>query len=141
MPKATPLEHIRARVSVTSAGCWEWNGYRTADGYGKATLDGRRGELVHRWSYQRLVGPIADGLEIDHICGNRSCCNPAHLEPVTHAENVRRGRRAQQTHCKHGHPLTPESVKIDSRGRRNCRACHREQSRRAYRAKMERASE
>lgn len=134
MTKPTPpRERIQSKTNVTESGCWEWNGYRTRQGYGKATVDGVHGTLVHRWAYEVFVGPIPPGLEIDHLCSNRACCNPEHLEPVSHDVNVARGRRAQQTHCKRGHPLSGDNIWLDSIGRRRCRECHNAYSRDAYR--------
>jgi hypothetical protein len=133
MPKITPPPRLDGRVQVTSAGCWEWMKYRTHQGYGAGTFNGSGGTLVHRWAYETLVGPVPPGLEIDHLCGNRACCNPEHLEAVPHSVNVARGRRAQQTHCIHGHEFTPENTKVDRLGRRQCRECKRISERRRYR--------
>jgi hypothetical protein len=72
--------------------------------------------------YSAVKGAIPDGLHIDHLCRNRACCHPDHLEAVTPRENVRRGVRSQVTHCPKGHEYTPENTKV-KRGRRNCRAC------------------
>lgn len=77
-------------------GCWEWSGATTPNGYGVIGR-GRRGEgnvMVHRAAYEELVGPIPAGLHVDHLCRNRLCCRPDHLEPVTQAENNRRSREA-----------------------------------------------
>lgn len=82
-------ERLEARID-RSGDCWVWTGNRTSAGYGQVWAR-RRMLLVHRVVYEQLVGPIPEGLVIDHLCRNRSCCNPAHLEPVTTAENVRRG--------------------------------------------------
>lgn len=99
-----------------SSGCWVYTGYLN-DGYGY-----HGGKLAHRLSYEELVGPIPEGLEIDHLCRNPPCVNPAHLEPVTRAENIRR-RFALITHCKNGHEFTTENTRIVGVTQRKCRAC------------------
>jgi len=70
--------------------CWAWTGYVSPNGYGQMG-DNRRIHYVHRWAYEHFIGPIPEGLVIDHLCRNRRCVNPAHLEPVTAEENWRRG--------------------------------------------------
>lgn len=107
--------------------CWEWMAFRQPDGYGQLGRGGKRGGFVlaHRFAYELLVGPIPEGLQIDHLCRNRSCVNPAHLEPVTLVENLRRGERAQQTHCKRGHPFDDANTYRSPNGHRHCRACRR----------------
>jgi hypothetical protein len=94
-----------------------------------------RSQLAHRLMYEALVGPIPDGLTIDHLCRVRACVNPAHLEPVTMRENVLRGTsfapvNLAKTHCPHGHEYTVENTRIRSCGRRACRECCREYDRR-----------
>lgn len=74
--------------------CWEWRGRRTSDGYGLFRI-GRSDRYAHRFAWSALVGPIPAGLELDHLCRNRGCVNPAHLQPVAHAENVRRSLAAR----------------------------------------------
>jgi hypothetical protein len=103
--------------------CWVWTA-STTHGYGQfKTKDRRSMHLTHRWAYQTLVGPIPPKTELDHLCRNRLCLNPAHLEPVTHLENIRRGHgHGSETHCPQGHPYIPSNMYISS-GRRRCRTC------------------
>ena len=112
--------------------CWQWQGYLT-HGYGHLSI-GPRGEAVqvpaHRFSYELFVGPIPDNLEIDHLCRNRGCVNPEHLEPVTRKDNILRGRglsaqNARRVTCPRGHGY--DHVKPD--GSRLCRECQNEQAR------------
>lgn len=106
--------------------CWLWTATVNAGGYGTFFPQGRGGVRAHRWSYEHLVGPIPEGLDLDHLCRVRHCVNPAHLEPVTRAENVRRGLhgvRNGKTHCNHGHKFTPETSHFSPSGRRHCRIC------------------
>ena len=121
---ATLTERFWDKVRVTDS-CWEWTGARVA-GYGEFWLDGRV-QRAHRVAYEALVGPIPDGLQIDHLCRVRSCVNPAHLEPVTLAENVRRGNgglhNRVKTHCPHGHAYDEMNTYITKRGHRGCRRC------------------
>ena len=93
--KAAPLlDRFNAKWTADADGCWIWNGRLSDDGYGVLDLSWRGGGpkscYAHRAAYELLVGPIPDGLELDHLCFVRSCVNPAHLEAVTHVENLRR---------------------------------------------------
>lgn len=111
--------------------CWMWIGSVNSSGYGTISV-GTRTMQAHRVSYELWnTNPIPDGLVLDHVCWNKSCVNPDHLEPVTQSENNYRtfdDPRNQKTHCKRGHALTPENV-IRWRTHRRCKTCHREYQR------------
>ena len=139
-PTHDPWAVIQRRLAYPDTGCWEWTG-ALANGYGQIKVLQRR-HPVHRLVYEHHVGPIAAGMEIDHLCKNKVCCNPAHLEAVTHHENILRGnspaaQHARKTHCKHGHEFTPENTRVVG-GVRRCRSCRRRRNleykarRRAY---------
>lgn len=120
--------------------CWLWTGTRNRRGrhpYGVVAYDDTQ-VLVHRLAYELLIGPIPEGFVIDHLCKTTLCCNPAtHMEPVTQAENVRRGesifaQNARKTHCTHGHELAGANLRVDPKtGGRHCHACAIAASRRA----------
>lgn len=110
-------------------GCWNWTGPLRGKGYGVLHINGKR-FIAHRWFYERLVGPIPLGLCLDHLCRNKRCVNPAHLEPVTNRENVLRGigetaQNSAKTYCPKGHEYTPENTRIGHHGSRQCRECDR----------------
>lgn len=109
-------------VPEPNTGCWLWTAQASRDGYGKFKYDG--GQLAHRFAYEVAKGPIPDGLRIDHLCRQRCCVNPDHLEAVTHRENVIRGLGGMlKTHCPHGHEYTAENTQINHKGARVCRTC------------------
>ena len=105
--------------------CWPWLGSRDSWGYGAFCWSRKplRQTTAHRIAFILRRGRPAFGLELDHLCRNRKCCNPSHLEPVTHAENIRRGGPATKTHCVNGHEFTPENTRQRARGGRECRTC------------------
>ena len=113
-----------------SRGCHIWVGARNSSGYGQVRAAGRM-QYVHRLRYEREIGPIPAGMELDHyVCDNGAggCCNPHHCRPVSHRENVLRGntlysRKLAQTHCIRGHPLSGDNLYVRSNGCRQCRTC------------------
>lgn len=108
--------------------CWLWTGPLNRDGYVEFRQD-KRFWMGHRYFYTKVFGEIPEGLEVDHLCRVRHCVNPAHLEAVSHEENIKRGARAQATKCKRGHDRNAENTRIDpSTQSRVCRVCVRENS-------------
>lgn len=115
------------KVVLEPSGCWRW--ISTMAGpkstYGQFAIKGKK-IPAHRVAYVMFVGEIPTGLELDHLCRNRWCVNPAHLEPVTHTENMQRGSRAMRAHCIRGHKYTPENIYTrKNRGGRECKECNR----------------
>lgn len=117
---------------MSNAGdCWVWTG--ATDGGGRYGSIGyaRKVWRTHRLAYTLLVGPVPDGMDLDHLCRVTLCCNPAHLEPVTHQTNIHRGvsiqaRNAAKTHCHRGHELAGDNLRVRvSDGGRVCLACER----------------
>lgn len=134
---AIRFEHFADRTGI---GCWPWTGTITEHGYGVFHVNGQM-MSVHRWSYEHFVGPIPDGMEVDHLCHtqdtgcrladacpHRKCVNPAHLEAVPLRVNRLRSRsvqadNARKTHCPKGHEYSPENTWVSKDGWRQCRAC------------------
>lgn len=122
-------DRFMAKVNQRPGGCWLWTGYTQNPGYGRVTVDGVT-QYAHRYAYTMAVGPIPEGMELDHLCEVKACVNPAHLEPVTHQENIARAggnRWGERSECKNGHPFTDAR---DAKGARVCRPCANERNRR-----------
>lgn len=137
LPQPPTMESLFARTKPhPGSDCRDWTGPKTKGGYGTF-----RGTTVHRVMYTLAVGPIPDGYTVDHVkergCVSTLCVWPPHLEAVTQRDNLMRGdtltaARAAQTHCKRGHPFTPENTRA-KHGGRECKTCHRDQERRRSR--------
>jgi hypothetical protein len=139
MPKVMygdPLAvRLFARIVVSPSGCWLFGPAIEKGWYGKI-WDGERAANTHAIVWSWLRGPVPEGRELDHLCRNRPCCNPDHMEPVTHKENCMRGllpiigrlRRFTQTHCKRGHEFNSENTRFEKK-QRVCLICKRERDR------------
>jgi hypothetical protein len=130
-PLTPPLDRLRSKTIYPPSGCWIWTGpLNRPGGYGRVAVGGGRMGLAHRVAYELLVGPIPEGKQLDHLCRNRACWNPEHLEVVTGKENTLRGigrtaANAAKTHCNRGHELAGDNLYVYD-GQRKCRACKRE---------------
>ena len=147
------LDRFAERVALQDDGCLVWFGGMYGSGYGAFFPGGNRtggNVLAHRWLFERLVGPIPDGFDIDHLCRNRPCVNPEHLEPVTRLENIRRAA-AIKTCCPAGHPYDEANTYTrPGTVHRKCRTCaherdlqradHKNATRRAMRAQRKEAA-
>lgn len=126
-PRSEAWPYIESRTTREERGhtsqCWIWTLTPSDWGYARGAVPGFGFVRVHRAAYELAFGPIPKGLHIDHLCRQRLCCNPDHLEAVTQAENNRRttGIRPKSAFCVRGHPRTAENI----RANRGCKACHR----------------
>jgi hypothetical protein len=124
------VDRIARSVEFESSGCWTWQLSKSSGGYGRMWVlefGVKRLRQAHRVSYEALVDPIPDGLQIDHLCRVRSCVNPDHLEPVTSAENTRRGvyPSKRQSRCLRGHAFDERNTRMTPSGQQYCRTCDR----------------
>jgi hypothetical protein len=130
-------ERFMAKVAhPDSRGCVLWTGAKDGKGYGQFCF-GKKRFQAHRVAYEKLVGPISEGLQIDHLCRRRACVNPAHLEPVTPRVNYMRGIgqsaiNAMKTHCPRGHPLSDENLLASVFPKRVCLTCTNARTRAHY---------
>ena len=122
------ISRVLDKRVIKTGDCWIWDGYLT-HGYGYISINKKK-MRAHRAIYEYLVGPIPEGLELDHLCRNRACVNPNHLEPVTHAVNQRRGSYATKVICIKGHPLEGKNLSVTKSGGRSCKLCRRDAQRR-----------
>lgn len=119
-----PADRFWSKVAKLPSGCWEWRAHTNQFGYGFFWLEPHM-VPAHRFSYEQVNGPVPSGLELDHLCRNRACVNPLHLEAVDHRTNVLRGaslqaENARKTRCPYGHEFSPRPS-----GGRICRTCSR----------------
>lgn len=129
---AHQLSRFWSKVNKTNS-CWVWTAGLNSNngkGYGQFYLNGKKVKS-HRLSYEITIGKIPDGMVLDHLCRNRQCVNPDHLEPVTNRENVLRGdthssgHNRAKTHCPSGHEYSEENTRLSKSGYRKCKTCHR----------------
>jgi len=120
------------RDIILGPDCWEWRGQKLWSGYGRFFVwapGGGGKRPAHRVAYELFIGPVPAGLDLDHLCRNRGCVNPDHLEPVTRRTNLLRGntipaRKARQTHCCRGHEFNAANTKLRPNGTRFCLRCY-----------------
>lgn len=122
------IENIFKNIKITD--CWEWQGWINRAGYGELTIAGIKWR-AHRWFYKFYKGEIPEGLDLDHLCANKRCVNPEHLEAVPHQVNIKRAydRMPRKTHCHNGHALEGKNLYVytEKSGKtwRGCKTCRK----------------
>ena len=134
------ISRFMSFVSQTR-GCWHWTGCLTS-GYGRFNRSAEVGykllQLAHRFSWEYFIGPIPDGMQIDHLCRVRNCVNPYHLEVVSCKQNIQRGLVTRsKRYCPKGHPYAGDNLYVSPSNKINCRACHRAHTKAYNKRKME----
>jgi hypothetical protein len=128
-PRLTVAERYHSRYEIDKVtGCWNWTAGKFPSGYGALYVNGSN-RPAHRVGYELVHGPIGEGFHLDHLCRNRGCVNPDHLEPVTIRENILRGSSPSALTsvgdmCRKGHSMDDSFIR--SNGKRQCRSCHYE---------------
>lgn len=147
-PKPAPLRERLMKYVRVERDCWIWTGAIDKGGYGRVSYGHANCALAHRLAYNTFIEPVPDYLTLDHLCRNRACINPLHLEPVTKKVNCTRGLSGKhgkgglfwraKTHCPKGHPYDLLNTYFNKKGHRFCRLCHRHRAiKRYWRLKLE----
>ncbi len=138
---ATQAERFQRKVSVLDSGCWQWMGTIHKHGYGRFYDQKNHAVRAHRWAYSSWIGPIPDGMTVDHTCHDpkdcaggyscvhRSCVNPGHMQIVTIQDNLKRRASVIVTHCPNGHEYSDENTYVSKAGTRQCVTCNRDRAR------------
>jgi len=124
------LTRFHSKIELKNNGCHEWTASKNGNGYGQFGI-GEKVVQSHRLSYELYKGEISKGLELDHLCMNRACVNPSHLEAIKHKENLKRGVNfnKSKTHCPQGHEYSKKNTHVGKNNKRRCRICLKIQKR------------